>query len=302
MTNVEVRNSKEYINAYAEYLKTEDDAECRKLLTENATDGTIPVPEFVYDIVKHAWDREGIFRRVKKSYLKGNLKVGFEISGDDAKLHTEGGDPISEEALVTGTVELVPQTIKKYVSLSDEILDTANGEQFLKYVYEELTYRIAKKAADVLIGKIKSASTASTSTAVGVPAIVASAVSQGLVAQAIGNLSDEAANPVIMMNKLTWASFKAAQYEGNFSADIFEGLPVEFNDKIAAVSAASTGDTWLIIGDLEQGALANLPAGNDIKFKFDDLTLATSDLIKVIGRMPVAIDLIAPKHFVKVTK
>ena len=37
MTNMEVRNSKEYIDAYAEYIKTENDAECRALLTENVS-------------------------------------------------------------------------------------------------------------------------------------------------------------------------------------------------------------------------------------------------------------------------
>ena len=52
---MEIRNSKEYINAYAEYIKTGDDRECRALLTENVGTGTVPVPEIVYDIVKTAW-------------------------------------------------------------------------------------------------------------------------------------------------------------------------------------------------------------------------------------------------------
>ena len=89
MTNAEVRNTSEYIEAYANYVRTESDAECRALLTENVS-GSVPVPEFVYDIVKTAWEREGITARVRKSYLKGNLKVGFEISGDPAVIHTEG--------------------------------------------------------------------------------------------------------------------------------------------------------------------------------------------------------------------
>ena len=37
----EVRNSKKYIDAYAEYIKTGKDEEVRTLLSENATDGTI---------------------------------------------------------------------------------------------------------------------------------------------------------------------------------------------------------------------------------------------------------------------
>ena len=34
---MEIRNSKEYIDAYAEYIKTGNDMECRKLTTENDT-------------------------------------------------------------------------------------------------------------------------------------------------------------------------------------------------------------------------------------------------------------------------
>lgn len=296
----EVRNSKEYIDAYAQYIKTENDSECRALLSGNASGGSVPVPELVYDIVRTAWNKEGIMSRVRKAYIKGNLKVGFEISSTEAATHLEGV-AVDEETLVLGTVELVPQSIKKWISISDEALDLA-GEAFLRYIYDELAYRIAKKAADILVGKIKSAGTASTTTAVGVPVITAQSASLGLVAQAVSQLSDEASSPVILMNKLTWSAFKTAQYSANFAADPFEGLPVEFNDKIAAVSAASTGDTWLIVADLDKGALANFPAGEEIKFKFDDTTLATQDLVRVIGREFVAIELVGPGAIVKVNK
>ena len=37
MTNVEVRKSAEYIDAFANYIKSNDDAECRSLLTENVS-------------------------------------------------------------------------------------------------------------------------------------------------------------------------------------------------------------------------------------------------------------------------
>ena len=111
MDNMEIRNTKEYIEAYAKYIKTGKDAECRALLTENAS-GTVPVPEIVEARVRTAWERDGITSRVRKSYLKGNLKVGFEISGTDASIHTEGAAAPSEETLVLGIVELVPQSIK----------------------------------------------------------------------------------------------------------------------------------------------------------------------------------------------
>lgn len=298
-TMEEIRNSKEYIEAYAEYVKSDNDAECRALLTENVS-GTVPVPEFVYDIVKTAWEREGITSRVRKSYLKGNIKVGFEISGEDAILHTEGGNAIDPENLVLGVVELVPQSIKKVVQISDEAYDL-RGEAFLRYIYDELTYRIAKKAADTLVAKILAAGTVSTTTAPGVPVIAANAA-LGTVAQALGNLSDEAANPVVIMNKLTWSTFKAAQYAASYPVDPFEGLPVIFNDTVKAYSAASTADAYMIVGDLDHGALMNFPNGDGIAFKFDDVTLKKQDLIEVLGRQFVGMGVVAPNAFVKVKK
>ena len=305
MTIEELRNSAEYIDAYAEYIKTADDTELRNMLTTvndttpNGT-ATIPVPVFVYDITKTAWEREGITSRVRKSYLKGNLKVGFEISGSAAAIHNEGASAVSAEDLVLGIVEMVPKSIKKFVQISDEALDL-RGEAFLRYIYDELTYRIAKKAADELVAKIIACGTVSTTTCPGVPAIATTAT-LGTVAAAIANLSDEAANPVVMMNKLTWGTIKGLQANGSYAYDPFEGLPVVFNNTIKAYSAASTGDTYMIVGDLDHGALMNFPNGDGIEFKFDNLSLKKQDLVEVLGRQFVAIGVVAPDAFVKVTK
>lgn len=299
MPEIEVRNTPEYINAYAEYIKSGDDKECRALLTENGS-GTVAVPELVYDIVKTAWNREGIMSRVRKSYLKGNLKVGFEISGTDAVVHTEG-QAVNEETLVLGIVNLVPDSIKKWISVSDEVMDM-RGEQFLNYVYDELAYRIAKKAADNLVAKIVAAGTVSTTTSPAVPAITVKTASMGTVAEAIAQLSDDAANPVVIMNKLTWSAFKSIQYANGYGADPFEGCEVVFNDTITAYTAATTGVPYMIVGDLEAGALANFPSGEEITFKYDDMTLATSDLVRIIGRQYVAVGVVAPNAFCKVTK
>ena len=306
MTLAELRSSAEYVDMFAEYIKSGDDTEIRnKLTTINDTTpngtATVPVPTFVYDIVKTAWEREGITSRVRKAYLKGNLKVGFEISGSDAQIHAEGAAAVSVEDLVLGIVDLVPQTIKKVVQISDEVYDL-RGEAFLRYIYDELTYRIAKKAADTLVGKILACGTVSTTTCPGVPKVTAASASLGTVAEAIANLSDEAANPVIMMNKLTWSTFKALQATGNYGYDPFEGLDVVFNNTITAYSAATTGVAYMIVGDLDHGALMNFPNGDDIQFKFDDMTLKKEDLIEVLGRLPIAMGVVAPNAFVKVTK
>lgn len=297
---MEVRNTPEYVNAYAEYIKTGDQAELRTLLTENVS-GSVAVPDFVYDTVKTAWQREGIMSLVRKSYLKGNLKVSFEISGSDASLHTEAANTaVSEEELILGVVELVPVSIKKWIGISDEVYDM-RGEAFLRYIYDELTYRIAKKAADTMIAKIEACGTVSTTTCPSVPVLSANAAI-GNVAAALALLSDEAANPVVMMNKATWGTFKALQYSGQFDIDPFEGLPVVFNNTITAYGAASTGDTYAIVGDLGHGAIANFPAGEGVDIKFDDVTKMEYDIIRILGREYVALGVVAPDAFVKIQK
>lgn len=298
---MEIRNTKEYIDAFAEYIRTGNDAECRALTTTNdTTNGTVPVPDFVYDIVKTAWEREGIMSRVRKSYLKGNLKVSFEISGSDAAVHAEGAAAVSEETLVLGIVTLTSQSIKKWVSISDEIID--NSETFLMYIYDELAYRIAKKAADQVVAGIEACGTVSTTTSVAVPKYKATTAALGDIAQAMALLSDEAANPVVIMNKATWGTYKALQAGGNFGYDPFEGLEVVFNNSVTAYGAATSGVTYAIVGDLDHGALANFPNGEEIEFKYDELTDMTKDMVRVLGREYVGIGIVAPNAFVKITK
>lgn len=301
MENVEIRNSAAYINAYANYIKSGDDTECRALLTTNVAGGTVPVPDLVGDVIRTAWDREGITALVKKTYLKGNVKIGFEISGSDAVVHTEGAAAPAEETLTLGIVELKPESIKKWISVSDEALDL-NGENFLRYIYDELTYRIAKKAADNIVGLIVAASTVATTGAVSVADVTAATIGLATIASAVAHLSDEATNPVIIMNKLTYADFTAVQAGANYAQDVFSGLNVKFNNSMKSYTAATTGDTYAIVGDLGNGAQLNFPNGDEVKFKYDDLSLAEKDLVKIVGREYVGMGLVACNQFCRIKK
>lgn len=299
-TMAEFRNSAEYVDAYAEYVKSGDETELRALLTENVEDGTIAVPDFVLDVVKTAWDKNEIMSLVNKVSIKGNLKVNFEISGTDAVVHTEGSGAVTEEELDEGIVTLIPAFIKKWISVSDEVL-AMRGEAFLRYIYEELTVKIVKKIADQLIAIIAALPASATATSVAA-AKITSAPAMATVAQAIANLSDEASNPVIVMNKLTWSNFKAIQYANGYGVDPFEGLKVVFNNTLPAYDSASANAVYMIVGDFGQGAIANYPDGESVKFVFDDKTLATSDLVRVIGKEYVAVGAVANKAFTLVAK
>ena len=296
----EFRNSKEYVDAFAEYIKTGKAEEIRSLLTENvASTGTIAVPDSVYDIVKTAWEKSDIMALVRKIEVAGNMKVQFEISGSDAVIHNEGSGAVTEEELSLGIVTLVPESIKKWVSVSDEVLDM-RGQAFLDYIYDELTYKIAKKAEAVLIGKIKALSTTASASAPYAKQVKAGAA-VGTIAKALGQLSDEASNPVIVMNKATWASFKAAQYSAGYSIDPFEGLPVYFTSALPALTDASENAVYAIVGDFGFGALANFPNGDGVEIKVDDKTDMKSDLVNILGREYIAVEPIACGAFGNIT-
>lgn len=300
MTDIEVRSSKEYIDAFAQYLKTGKDTECRALLSTNVgASGYVPVPTYVEERIKTAWDRVELMGLVRKTYIKGNLNVGFELSADPAYIHTEGSAANTEEALTLGIVELKPESIKKWITISDEALDLSS-EAFLDYIYDELTYRIAKKAQEQLIAKITACTASATTQKVGV-GVVKGTPSVGVVAQAIGELSDEASNPVVVMNKSSWAKFKAAQYAGSFNVDPFEGLRVYFDNTLPVYTTTGTANTaWAIVGDFGQGAQANFPNGDEITIKYDDLSLAEKDLVKLVGRQYVALNAVADHAFTKI--
>ena len=298
MTLEEIRGSHEYNVAYANYIKTEDDSECRALLTKNVS-GDVPVPTYVLDRINTAWDKLGLMNLVRKTYIKGNLQVGFEKSATAATVHTESTAAVAEETLTLGVVELKPVSIKKWISISDEAMDLA-GEAFLDYIYDELTYQIAKKAQSELIAKITALTASATASTVGA-GVVAGTPSVGLIAQAIGTLSDEAANPVIVMNKGSWAAFKAAQYAAGYAIDPFEGLPVHFDSTLPTYATTGTaGTAWAIVGDFGRGALANFPNGQEVKIKFDDLSLAEKDLVKIVGREFVGLGIVADHAFCKI--
>ena len=297
-TNEEVRASKEYVDAFARYLISENDTECRSLLTENVG-GSVPVPTFVDEKVQTAWEKNEILDRVRKTYLRGNLKTPFERYASAAVEHTEGSGAIDEETLKFGIASATPKNIKKFVRLSDE--DIAMGGRYLvDYVYDELIQQILKKLADEVVADIKNAPTSATSVAACV-AQITSAPTVTAIATAFANLSDEATDPVIIMNKLTYASFKQAQAAASYAIDPFEGLPVLYNNSLPAYSAASSGAVYAIVGDLN-GVTVNYPEGEGIVTKYDDITEAEYDMVKIHGRQYAAHALTACGRFTNIKK
>ena len=297
-TNEQIRASKEYLDAFAKFIVTENDAECRSLLTENVS-GSVPVPSIVDDIIRTAWDNDEVVSRVRKTYVRGNLKVPFEKSATGAYAHTEGTTAPTEESLELGVVTLIAKNIKKYIYVSDEAI-AQGGETLVRYIYDEITYQITKAIAALVVNDIKTAPTSATGSAASVAAVTA-APAVTTIAKAYANLSDQAVNPVVIMNKLTYANFVAAQAAGNFAFDPFNNLPVVYNNSLPAYDSASANAVYAIVGDLS-GAQINYPEGDGVVLKYDDMSKAEDDLVKILGRQYAAHGVTACGMFCNIKK
>lgn len=308
MTLKELRSSEEYENAYAEYIKSSDDREVRRLLTELTEAGnvgtgdsaTVPVPVYVEDRVRTAWEKNTLLQHVRRTNIPGILKVGFEASSTGALVHAEGAAAPAEEQLVIGVVTMTPQTMKKWIRISTEV-EELKGRAFLDYIYDEITYQIIKGIADAAVTAVTAGAEQNGVDAVGIPTVFA-APSATTIFQAEGLLSDEAQNIFAVMNRQTWAAFKSITTgDGYPLADPFDGATVIFNDSLPAYAAASAYEAYAFVGDLD-AIQVNFPAGEDVKFKFDDLSLAEQDLVKIVGRLSYAAAVTAPGRLARIAK
>jgi len=288
MENIEIRKTPEYLDAWVENMKGRASEEQRALLTQNA-DGAVAVPVYVDDAIHTAWENNEIFSRIRRTYYPGNLKVGYEQEGDPAVAHLEGGEPVTEERLVLGVVTLIPRMVKKWISFSDEALDM-RGEAFVDYVVDEITDKIIKGVIGGAVSAAEFSTLTATQTAAGAGLTTADIIA------AAGKLGGEASDPVVITTRANAAALKAAALGANYGYDPFDGMEVLFVD--GSMFDAEDG-TLALVADLS-GIQANFPNGDDVKIKIDDLTLATSDMVKVIGRLYVAVDVVAPGKVVKI--
>ena len=306
LPTMEFRNTKKYIDAFAEMIKTGDDAELRALITENGG-GDVAIPDIVADRIRAAWENDKIMQRINRVFVKGNYTIGYEISGTDAEIHVEGQAAPTEETLTLGKVTLVPANIKKWISVTDEVMDL-KGQAFLDYLYDEIEYKIVKKAGQAVIAAIVAAAVDGGST---LPYVAT--LNQDLSATTIVNAAaliqaDEAGDLVAIMTRSTYAQLKGLMISGGMNVgDVFDGLTPVFvaEDQTAGLwnyaSTLAQDSPYLIVGDLA-GITANFPNGDDIKFTFDEYTLAPEDLVRIIGRLFVGLGVTAPGYFAVATK
>lgn len=280
--NMEKENRAALVDALAEFIKGRATAEQRAmLLTTNATNGTVKVSDIVDDYIWTDWDKSPILSRIRKVYVKGNYSVGYEVSATGAVEHTEGANAPAEETLTLAYIEFVAKYFKKWIRVSDTVL-ALKGQAFMDYLFDEFGHQLAVALENAVVAEIEASD---------LSAKVTNPIDNTAVMAAFAQLSDEAANPVVIISKTNYAAIMNARATtGAKIEDPFNGFEVMFNNTV----------TGMLVGDLD-GVVANFPDGEDFKFIVDEKSLAEQDLVKIVGKVLASIHLVRPNGFAVVT-
>lgn len=302
----------EYRKAWVDYVRTNRTEEIRQLTTD--TDN-VPVPTLFQGYVETAWEKYGKFTNlVNKTNYAGYLNIPFEASADDAVVHTEGAEAPDAEEITFGLIELKPAMIKKWIPLTDELMALA-PEDFMRYIADELVYRVIKLVDDgIIVGAVNT-------NGKGIVGIVGNdntiAVSKNLdfnaINTAIANLQSFD-NLTVAMNPATFFDsimglvdlqgrpiYSIATDNSGKPAYFVNGQRIEFTKALKAYSVAGAGDAWAVVGDFKAYRL-NLPKGDAVNTLVDPYTLATEDQVRMIGKLFAAGNVAKLNSFVQLNK
>lgn len=293
-----VKGSQEYLEAFANYIKTGDDKECRALLTDLGG-GSVPTPTVIDNFINTAWERANLISRVRTTSIKGTAKYPFEYSATGASTHAEGAQAPNEEQLVLGTVSVEPIMLKKWITVTDEVL-ALKGQDFLDYVYDEIEFRILQLADAQVVAAIKAAPAAATTTKAGVRQLSVAAFDFATIFAAQAELVAAASNPVAIMSKQvyfnTFMALKDLSDRPIYNVVSENGRPSYYINGVEVIFDNTLADDEIIVGDLN-GVIMNLPDGRDVSFVTDPYSLAEADKVKIVGKMYAGIQVVRDGYF-----
>lgn len=299
--NIEtLRGTSEYRSAYVDMIKTGNVQGVEEVITRaglKSTDTGVPVPTIMQGYVETAWAKSGKFSKyVRLVSHKGNLQIPVEVSADDAQMHAEGTAMPSEESITLKSINIGYKTIKKWISLTDELMALVDDE-FLKYVADEIVYKVSKKLDDLII------SGTSDDKVVGVlndqNNLVSTIKQDFTFATHLSLLAeiDYEEDLVFAMNRKTFFNTVMALKDnnGNPVYQIMtdnEGKPrytiggykVEFTDQLKSYAEASANDPYMLVGYFH-GYTLNCPNGKEVKTMVDETTLAREDKVYMLGKL-----------------
>lgn len=308
----DVYDTPEYRQAWVDAIRTGDETQLRAMTTGTTN---VPVPTIWQSYVETAWYNYGKFSRlVNKSYIQGYLSIPLETAADDAVIHTEGADAPNEESITLGLVELKPAMIKKWISMTDELM-AMTADDFMRYLADELVYRVVLKLDNGIING------ALDTNGKGIVGIVGNANTLDNTAALSFNVVNEVIADLVTFDNLTLAINPKTFFKNFMGLTDLQGRPiyqiatdnagkpqyyvngvrVEFTQALPAYDSAAASAVWAVVGDF-RGYRLNLPEGEMVRTLFDPYTMATEDKARMVGRLYAAGNVARLKHFAQIKK
>lgn len=319
MENTNVLDTKEYNQLYADYVRGKvDQKEVRSYLEARSlatTTTNIPIPVIMQGYVETAWEEYGKFSRlVSETFEPAILKIPVETNATGAVWHDELGDAPAEETITLGQIILQPKMIKKWISLTDELM-AMSADDFLRYISDELVYRVILALDEAIINRTDE-------NGLGVIGVVGNTNTSAVDSELSFNVINEAIAGLVTFDDLTIAMnpatffnnfmgmvdtvgqpiFRIVQDNNQKPAYYLNGYRVEFTQALPAYADAEAGSAYAVVGDFRRGYRLNYPQGRNVITLVDPYTLATQDLVRMIGRLYVAGNVVKPKHFAQLNK
>lgn len=322
MENTNVLNSAEYTQMYADYIRGKADAkELRGYLQRSgsanlstATD-YVPIPEIMQGYVETAWAEYGKFSRlVSESFEPAIFKIPVEVSATGADWHVENDDAVAQEEITFGQIVLTPMMLKKFIALTDELMAMAPAD-FLKYVTDELVYRVILALDEAIIN-------GDNLNGLGIMGVELNALTDPVTTPISFNAINEAVANLITFDNLTIAMnpktfftnfmgltdqvgnpiYRVLHDNEGRPAYYLNGYRVEFTQALPAYDDADDEAVYAVVGDFRRGYRVNYPQGKNVITLVDPYTLATEDVVRMIGRLYVAGNVVKPHHFASLKK
>lgn len=301
----EIRASREYEEAYANYIKTGKDREVRTLLTDATGEGgqnRVPIPTYLESKIETSWTESRLWSAIRRKVsVKGIMRVRIEEYADPAVVHTENTERPAQEKITFSTAVITPKNVKKWIEITDEVLGLS-GREFLDYIYDEIEYKIVHGAESEVWTTIWESCV--NSGAIN-DYMAPTELKPSVIFEALGRLADAARNPVALMSKATFYSFMAlTDLQGRpiYNVVTENGKPSYYINgvEVIFVDAATTADDanykHIIVGDLD-GVLVNLPNGDAVDVVYDPYTKAPDDVVVITGKLMVGAAAVRPWHF-----
>lgn len=255
--------------------------EARGLTTASAT----LVPTYVADKIARSWEKNKLLNEVSIVISSAKLSFPVEKSATGAVFHAEGAEAPNEQVLEIEDVLLQPMTIKKWLSVTTELI-SGSEEDILDYIAEEIAYYILKLASDSVInGTLASGK--------GVQGIVnsplANAVNGGALDGAtfykgLATLVDVDA-PVVVMNPTDFYG-KVMGLMDTTGRPIFSAIGADmFVNGCRVILSSAVPTNKAIVGDLSAFRLEM--EAREPRIIFDPYTSAREDKVNVVGMLMV---------------